>query len=60
MTFNPQERAWNLYRQLQDQRAVLRSYEDALSFVRIRQAGAPQTVEPVAKALWAIAEKPQS
>ncbi len=57
MPFDPQERAWNLYRQLQDQRAVLRSYDEALSFVRIRQMEATQTIEPVAKALWEIAER---
>jgi hypothetical protein len=57
MTFNPTERAWNLYRQLQAQRATLHSYEDALGFVRVRQAQAPATIEPVARKLWEIAER---
>lgn len=57
--FDANERAWNLYRQLQAQRAVLRSYADALAFVSVRQMEARHTVEPVAKALWEIACRAQ-
>jgi hypothetical protein len=49
------ERAWGLYRQLQAQRAVLKTYADALAFVRVRQAETPEYIEPVAKKLWEIA-----
>ena len=56
MTLNVNERAWNLYRQIQAQRATLKSYADTLAFVRVRQEN-PQHVEPVAKALWEIAER---
>jgi hypothetical protein len=55
--FDANERAWSLYRQLQNQRAVLRSYADALAFVRVRQMEATDTVEPVARKLWEIAER---
>jgi hypothetical protein len=55
--FDVNERAWNLYRQLQDQRATLKTYEAALAFVRVRQGETPQYIEPVAKALWRIAER---
>lgn len=54
---NVNERAWNLYRQIQAQRATLKTYAATLDFVRVRQSGAPETVEPVAKALWEIAER---
>jgi hypothetical protein len=54
---NVNERAWELYRQIQNQRAVLRSYDEALAFCRVRQADAPATIGPVAKALWEIAER---
>lgn len=50
-------RAWELYRQLQAQRAVLCSYDDALGFVRFRQMEAAHTVEPVAHKLWEISER---
>ena len=50
------DRAWNLYRQIYAQRAVLKSYEDALGFVRVRQMEATDTVQPIAAKLWAIAE----
>lgn len=57
-TIDIDERAWNLYRQIQDQRAVLRSYEAALQFVRVRQVDAPAEFnEPIARKLWEIAER---
>jgi hypothetical protein len=55
--FDANERAWGLYRQIQAQRAVLKSYQDTLAFVRVRQCGAPHTIEPVAQKLWEIAER---
>ncbi len=51
------KRAWDLYLQIQAQRATLKSYEDTLSFVRVRQYDTPHYVEPVAKALWTLAER---
>ena len=51
------ERAWDLYRQIQNQRAILRSYDEALSFVRIRQMEAKDTVEPISRKLWEISER---
>jgi|HubBroStandDraft_5_1064220.scaffolds.fasta_scaffold209755_5 hypothetical protein len=50
-------RAWDLYRQIQAQRASLKTYQDALAFVRVRQMEAAHTIEPVAKKLWEIAER---
>jgi hypothetical protein len=48
------ERAWDLYRQTQAQRATLKSYADTLAFVRVRQS---EATEPVAQKLWEIAER---
>lgn len=53
---NIQERAWDLYQQIQAQRATLRSYESALAFVRVRQSE-PNDIEPVARELWEIAQR---
>ena len=49
-------RAWNLYHQIQNQRATLKDYDSTLAFVRIRQMGA-DNAEPIAKKLWEIAER---
>jgi hypothetical protein len=57
MAFDINERAWDLYRQIQAQRATLKTYQEALSFVRVRQSESPQTIEPVAGKLWEIAER---
>ena len=51
------QRAWDLYRQLQNQRATLKTYEQALQFVRVRQMEATDTVKPIANKLWEIAER---
>jgi hypothetical protein len=51
------ERAWALYRQIQAQRARLKSYADAVTFVSVRQMEARETVEPIARKLWEISER---
>jgi len=50
------DRAWDLYRQIYAQRAVLKSYEDALGFVRVRQMEATDSVETIARRLWGISQ----
>jgi hypothetical protein len=57
MALDINERAYDLYRQIQLQRATLKTYQDALFFVRVRQSESPQYIEPVAKKLWEIAER---
>ena len=49
-------RAYDLHRQVRAQSAKLKSYQDALAFVRVRQCGGPveETVR-IDSMLWTIA-----
>jgi hypothetical protein len=58
MTDFVNQRAWDLYRDIQLQRATLKTYQEALFFVRVRQTGADrQSTERIAQKLWEIAER---
>lgn len=57
MALDVNERAWNLYQQIQAQRATIKTYEEALSFVKVRQFSTPELVEPIALKLWEISER---
>ena len=50
------QRAFDLHRQIKAQRATLKTYEQALFFVRVRQMEAVDTVEPIAKQLWTLSQ----